>query len=255
MPRRAADSLAAPRWSLPPQAPVAAALRGYQGRRDAAPWDGRAPFRLGEVIHLTDASGSVMLRIPAHGPSHGERQTMSSAAQAPAGMRIRRAIPPKPLRTLVERFDPDLFDARRPVTRIRLAIGASSPTGRSSRGMRCSQMGRPASSVPARARTPCSRRTRERGVRWRRTCARAWTPTAPGDCPYAATCTPAWASWRRPAAAPSRDACASAASPPAAGACRSSKPARDRRSSRCTAWEPPRPRSCRPSRRWRRAFA
>ncbi len=48
---------------------------------------------------------------------------MSPATQAQAGARVDAAAPPKLLRTLVERFDPAVFDARRAVTRIRLAIG------------------------------------------------------------------------------------------------------------------------------------
>jgi pimeloyl-ACP methyl ester carboxylesterase len=48
---------------------------------------------------------------------------MSSATQARADARGREAAPPEPMRTLVERYDPDCFDARRRVTRIRLAVG------------------------------------------------------------------------------------------------------------------------------------
>jgi pimeloyl-ACP methyl ester carboxylesterase len=48
---------------------------------------------------------------------------MSSTRQAPAGVGGRPGAAPKPVRTLVERYDPSCFDARRRVTRIRLAIG------------------------------------------------------------------------------------------------------------------------------------
>ncbi len=76
-----------------------------------------------------------MLQISARSRPDGTRQPMSSAAQAPATTRVRGAVPPKPLRTLVERFDPDVFDARRAVTRIRLAVGASpSRDGASAKG-------------------------------------------------------------------------------------------------------------------------
>jgi pimeloyl-ACP methyl ester carboxylesterase len=50
---------------------------------------------------------------------------MSAAALAPTTPRVRGGAPPKPLRTLVERFEAEVFDARREVTRIRLSIGPS----------------------------------------------------------------------------------------------------------------------------------
>jgi pimeloyl-ACP methyl ester carboxylesterase len=77
---------------------------------------------LGEVIHLSDASGSLTLPASAYARADIERPPMSPAAPAPTASRVRGGAPPRPLRTLVERFDPDVFDARRHLTRIRLAI-------------------------------------------------------------------------------------------------------------------------------------
>jgi pimeloyl-ACP methyl ester carboxylesterase len=48
---------------------------------------------------------------------------MSPATRARAGSPARGTVPPKPIRTLAQRFDPTVFDARRRLTRIRLVTG------------------------------------------------------------------------------------------------------------------------------------